>query len=116
MSDLRRKIFKESLSQLTMVELMRLRGYSRPVCLDSYNYDEVNKTYCPLAVASGVDLLEEPNMTNQRCAELIESKGIKIYGMYGVPGAFYKTNRYEDMIEVVDEILNERKKEYVNTK
>jgi hypothetical protein len=76
--------------------------------LDRWNYHDGR--YCPLAIGLGLDkLIKEP--TQEKVYSVMALMGYKINNTWGREGNFYTTNRREDLIKAVDEILKERLEE-----
>lgn len=50
-------------------------------------------------------------MTNRRCRELIEEKGVDRNPMSGIQGMYYTTEREKDLRELIQEIIQERRKQ-----
>ncbi len=116
--DPRKTALYAGLSQLDDHDLQRIIRYPRDrLLLDGGNW-AANPTYadipghdrhCPLAVA-----LQIPNnspRSDEAVGELIGELGRNAYGpgflynqMRGTPGNFYRENRYNDLLQVIDEV------------
>jgi hypothetical protein len=61
-------------------------------------------------LAYALEVFKHPNFcpTDRRVRALVEQLGYSINSMSGWPGTFYTTNRYDDLMSVVDELISER--------
>jgi|SRR5580698_5588604 hypothetical protein len=101
-----RKIgLKNGLRQLTVEQLHRVLDYPNEMVLDTYNY--YDGKFCPLAVALELDKMPEPS--HDKVFQTLTSMGLNVYNTRGIPGEFYTTNRLEDLLTAVKEVLQEKK-------
>lgn len=61
-----------------------------------------------MAVGLGVPELNETNMSDKRCKELIDACQVDRNCMSGIQGEYYTTNREQDLKKLIVEILYER--------
>lgn len=107
MLDLRKEGLKYGLRQLTITELERVILYRDKMCLDSFNYNEEDKTFCPLAIALELDKNID-NPTHEKVYNNLINKGYKVYNTRGVKGEFYTNNRERDLLIAAKEVLEEK--------
>lgn len=103
--DPRKTGLKEGLKQLTISQLECVLNYPNEMILDEFNYNDGK--FCPLAVAVGLDNMENPTH-DKVCNELV-GRGFVIYNTRGISGKFYTDNRKEDLIVAVKEVIKEKK-------
>lgn len=105
--DNRYKIIKDRLQSLSKEEIQRIVDNVDLLCLDTYNFDEQEKKYCPLAIA--MNLHETVlNPTNQLIKYEIGKRFTPVNIIAGVDGNFYRENRKDDIVKISTEILNEK--------
>lgn len=108
-----RKIgLKKGLKQLTINQLKKLLTYDKDkLVLDTFAYE--NGKFCPLAVGIGLEkTLDNPTttITNELVVKDLARRGYIIFNTKGIKGEFYTTNRYEDLMIAVQEVIDERTK------
>lgn len=113
--DNRKIALKSGLRQLTTEKLLKVLYYKGKMCLDTYNYNSVEDTYCPLSIAEGLNekYANNPKVTNELVYTNLVKLGYKVYNTKGIKGEFYTNNRYEDLIIALKEVLQERLNEVV---
>lgn len=106
MEDPRKIGLKDGLRQLTIEQLERVINYQGEMVLDSHNYEDGK--FCPLAIALELDKKIQ-NPTHDVVFETLTNMGYRIYNTRGIKGNFYTTNRKEDLLEAVREVLEEKR-------
>lgn len=106
--DPRKSGLKRGLRQLTTEQLQRVIDYPGEMVLDTYNYSEGK--FCPLAIALELDKTIA-NASHDIVFKTIDDMGYKIYNTRGIQGEFYTTNRKEDLLEAVREVLEDKHNE-----
>lgn len=106
--DRRYRLIRARLELLSVEQLKRIRDNADIMCLDTYNYDAENNTFCPLALALNYHrTLENPSQS------LVESELSKHFQpvniLKGVPGEFYQCDRKADMLSLINELLIAKK-------
>jgi hypothetical protein len=105
--DVRYQLTKERLEQFDILQLRNILNNIDRMCVDTYNYDETNQTYCPIALA-----LDLHNIIKNPTDEIIGEEIGKIFQpvniLKGISGDFYTINRKEDMKELVETIILEK--------
>jgi hypothetical protein len=104
--DRRYQILKDRLSLLSQDELKRIEDNIDRVCLDTYNYDCANDTFCPLAVALNLHETVK-NPTNELIVDILSKRFQPVNAIGGVEGNFYIKDRKSDLLSVVRELRNE---------
>lgn len=104
MTDPRKIGLKNGLRQLTVEQLERVLSYDKEMVLDSYNYEDGK--FCPLAVAVGLDTMNEP--THEKVYQTLVQMGYEVYNTRGIEGEFYTTDRKKDLLEAAREVLQEK--------
>jgi hypothetical protein len=102
--DPRKTGLKNGLRQLTVEELQKVINYPDEMILDTYNY--FDGKFCPLAVAVGLDKMENP--THEKVFFTLTQMGYKVYNTRGIKGSFYTNNRKEDLLLAAKEVLEEK--------
>jgi hypothetical protein len=107
------------LGQLSRFELLRLRRALRTprgVILDGFNYEPIQRLWCPLAIALDVPKIAAEEwsgrtLTNRSAKSLIIDVGREKHGgfslnpMHGVRGEYFRHHRYRDLVRTVDWML-----------
>lgn len=103
-NDARYRAIYDRLSKLTEEQLQLIIDNIDRVCFDTYNFDEANKTFCPLAIAHGLHegLL---NPTDQWVQEILSLYYTPVNVLKGVPGSFYTTNRRTDLLAICELLI-----------
>ncbi len=101
--DLRYTLIKERLSTLSKEELQRILDNIDDICFDDVNYDEKTHQYCPLAMGMGLNTIEAP--TDNLIKEEIAKRFNPVNVIKGIPGAFYRENRKQDLIDLCRNLL-----------
>lgn len=104
---MRRIGLKKGLRQLTIEQLKRVIYYPKEMVLDEFNYHEGK--FCPLAVAVGLDCMEDPS--DEKVVQALTEMNYEIFNTRGIEGDFYTTDRKKDLIEAASEVLIEKQKE-----
>jgi hypothetical protein len=102
--DQRKTGLKNGLRQLTVSQLERVLSYDKEMVLDNCNYE--NGQFCPLAVAVGLDSMENPS--HEKVFNKLTELGYKVYNTRGISGGFYTYNRKEDLMLAAKEVLAEK--------
>lgn len=105
--DLRFVLAKERLESLTNEELQRILDNIDITCWDTYNFDEQRETYCPIAIAMNLHkiiIYPTDTLIEKEIGKRFQPSNI----FKGTPGKFYTTNRKEDTINLVKQILQQR--------
>lgn len=102
-TDARYRAVWDRLSKLTEEQLQLIIDNIDRVCFDTFNYDEKHKTFCPLAIAHGLDALHEP--TDAWVSEILSLYYQPVNILKGVPGEFYTTNRRADLLAICELLL-----------
>jgi hypothetical protein len=111
--DLRYIVAKHRLSQLTDEELIRIIENIDNLCYDTFNYDKKENKYCPISTAMNLhNTIQEP--TNEKIREAISERFDPPNIFKGIRGNFYRENRREDLLNLVNEILKKRNKKINN--
>lgn len=102
--DNRKQIFLDRLSVLSVQEIQRIKDNIDMICLDTFNYNAEENTFCPLAV--GMNLHKSiGNPTDQKIQNEIGKRFQPVNALKGVKGDFYTSNRKKDLLEVCDEVI-----------
>ena len=104
--DPRKTGLKNGLRQLSTNGLRRVIGYTEKMCLDTFNYNEEDKTFCPLAIGIGLDGMAFPY--NEKVEKELLNRGYEIYNTRGIKGDFYTTRRLRDLLIAASEVLIEK--------
>jgi len=104
MEDPRKTGLKNGLRQLTTDQLFKVLTYSKPMVLDTFNY--IDGKFCPLAVAVGLENM--PNPSHEKVFTILTQMGYKVYNTRGISGNFYTNNRFNDLLEATQEVLQEK--------
>jgi hypothetical protein len=87
--DLRYTTIKKRLQELTPEERQRLLENLDRVCFDTFNYDDRNNTFCPLAVALNLhNTMEHP--TDEKVTQELSKRFSPVNVLRGTPGRFYR--------------------------
>jgi hypothetical protein len=105
MTDKRYQTIKDRLCKLTKTELQRILDNIDKMCVDTFNYDEVNHTFCPLALAMNLHQTVE-NPTDRSIKNEISKRFIPVNIISGIEGNFYRKNRKSDLSQIINEILS----------
>lgn len=105
MTDKRYQTIKDRLSKLERTEIQRIVDSVDLLCTDTFNYDAVNGTYCPLALAMNLHKTIH-NPTDQLIKAEINKRFVPVNVIAGVDGSFYRHNRKEDILLICKELLN----------
>lgn len=104
MEDARKTGLKNGLRQLTAEQLQIVLDWPYPMVLDTFNYEDGK--FCSLSVGIGLpSTISNPSHENVY-NELVRL-GYNVYNTRGIAGDFYTTNRYDDLVEAVKEVLKE---------
>lgn len=110
-NDPRRVAIKNGLNQLNTNQLQRILDTpAEQMVFDTYNYDESTGKYCPLATGLGFPDTYKSivPMTDAELKRIILDWGYFLNEMSRIPGRFYTSNRAEDAVEIVRELIRER--------
>ena len=107
MKDERLQIFVERIDALSIEQIKRIKDNVNIICFDTFNYDESNKTFCPLAVALNLHETVE-NPTNESIGKEIGKHFIPVNALKNVKGKFYTNNRREDLLKMCDIMIKEK--------
>jgi len=106
--DARKEGLKNGLRQLTIEQLIRVKNYKGPMCLDTYNFHDYK--YCPLAIGLGLDkIVKQPSHDKIFC--ILTLAGYSVYNTRGIDGKFYTGDydeRKKDLLIALDEVLKEK--------
>ncbi len=126
--DLRWQALQFGLSQLTDRQLLRIIDHvgngGQMVC-DTYNYDASMDSWCPLAIGLGIPEMlaamgDKPRFTNDSAKIFITEIGRRICPTFtlnpisGVPGAYFRSDRMNDILGLCHYIMAERSSELRN--
>lgn len=104
MCDTRYRLIKERFSRLSKEEIQNIVDNIDLVCLDTHNYDEENKKYCPVAVAMNLhNTVSDP--TDEKIKNEISKRFNPVNILKGVEGDFYRSDRKDDLLKICNEIL-----------
>lgn len=99
MIDKRYELVHQRLSTLTKEQLQRIIDNIDRVCLDTFNFDVQEKTFCPLAVAHNLhETLVSP--TDILVKQELSKNYSPVNILKGTPGDFYTTNRKQDLLNL----------------
>lgn len=110
--DLRYKVIRERLSTFPTDRLIYIldKLLDNTVCLDTLNYNEVENTYCPLALGLGLDTtIQEP--TNDKVFAEISKFFQPVNVLKNTPGTFYAEGllkRYNHLEALLTILITER--------
>lgn len=111
--DRRYLAMRDRFRTLSFDELKRIIDNIDGVCFDTFNYDEQNRTFCPIAWA--MDLPEQYRFSWQvnddLIRESIEGRFKPVNILKGLPGKFYHgdtAERRKDLILIVFRVLMEK--------
>lgn len=113
MVDKRYEAMKNRLSELSEFELFRIINSIDQICFDTYNYDEKENKFCPIAIALKLDRIIE-NPTDELIGMEIEKRFSPVNILKGVDGNFYKENRKADLLFLCSEVINEKRQKINN--
>lgn len=106
MIDARYVCLKSRLSSFSKKDLQYVLLNIDRICFDTLNYDEANKTFCPVAMAMRLDSMSSP--TQQKVFDTIAERFTFVNVMHGCPGEFYRgDHRKQDLEQVLLELINE---------
>lgn len=98
---------KERFQHLAKNEIQRILDNIDILCVDTFNYDEKEMKYCPLALAMNLhETVNDP--TDQKIKIEIAKRFMPVNVISGVEGNFYRENRKDDIVKICTEILNEK--------
>lgn len=104
-SDTRYKLIYNRLYSLKKEQLQSIVDNIDLVCFDAFNFNEIDKTYCPLAIAHGLhETIENP--TNISIQKQLSTFYSPVNILKGVNGEFYTTKRRLDLLNICNEILS----------
>lgn len=104
-TDARFIVFCERFLKFSTEQLKRIRDNIDLVCFDTFNYDEENKKFCPVAIALNLHKTIE-NPTNVLVTEAMREYFNPPNALKGVKGDFYTLNRREDLLTAIDIFLS----------
>lgn len=107
--DARLELFRGRLNLFSVEELNEIVENIDSICLDTFNYDEANKTFCPIAVAMGLHKIID-NPTDDIVSEHIALVFNPPNALKGVKGKFYTNSRREDLLNLCLELIKEKSK------
>jgi hypothetical protein len=113
--DKRYQIFKERLHSFTTEEVQMIRDGIDSICLDTFNYDETRKTFCPMAIGMNLHKTID-NPTDAVVTEAIGKRFTPANALKGTSGTFYTTNRKEDLLALCEEVISEKMVDMPNIK
>jgi hypothetical protein len=102
--DKRHFLILNRLLSLSLIELYRIIVNSNLLCLDTYNYNEKYKTFCPLALALNLNETIK-NPTDEIITNELSKRFNPVNILKGVPGKFYTLERKNDIINLVNEVI-----------
>jgi hypothetical protein len=102
--DRRHEVMKDRFQSLSKKEIKTILDNIDIVCFDTYNYSELDKKYCPIAIAMNLhNILDNP--TDYAVTNAISNRFMPVNILKGVEGEFYTTNRKNDLIKLCNELL-----------
>ena len=124
-SDLRWRALWRGLGQLGVVELRRVLNHMEnggAIVCDTFNYDEGQGLWCPLAIGLNVPELirkhdDSRKMTNERAKRVITEVGkqscpdFSLNPMSGIPGNMFREHRRRD-VELACRLLVTQKADF----
>lgn len=105
-NDLRYRAIYHRLCALSVQEIKRIQANIDLICFDEFNYDAINHTFCPIAIAMGLDDITNP--TNETVQQIIGRRFHPVNILKGVPGTFYTTNRRQDLLSVCEAAVRQK--------
>jgi len=108
--DKRYTAVRERFESCSDEELQRIIDDQDKLCLDTFNYDLSEKTFCPIALAMNLHN-EIKSPTDDLIKEEIGKRFTPTNILKGVDGSFYTSNRKKDILTLCKEILNKRKQQ-----
>jgi hypothetical protein len=82
------------------------------LCTDTYNYDDGEKSFCPIAVAFDIPRILRYNgvePTQDLVLQMIrEVKNFQFGTVKGIPGQFYTNDRVSDIKRLCQQIIDDR--------
>lgn len=105
MIDKRYQIIKDRLQTLSRDEISRIVDNVDLLCLDTFNFDEENKKYCPLALATNLHVTIA-NPTDAIIKLELGKRFTPVNVISGVDGDFYRDNRKDDILKICKKILD----------
>ena len=120
-NDIRFVAMKRGLNQLKTEHIEKILAHldsNGRMCVDNFNYDASNDSWCPLAIGIGVPELVEArritNLTNETAKPLIQEIGVSKLGKFslnplkGIKGDYFRGNRVADLVGMCNLIVLER--------
>lgn len=108
--DKRKELIENRLRYFSNAQLQKIAANQDILCTDEFNYNEKEKTFCPLAIALGLhEKLENP--TDERVSWELSGYFKPVNVLKSVPGIFYHGSHKErvvDLLDLVADIINER--------
>lgn len=101
---------KERFRSLTLREVQRIVDNIDRVCLDTYNYDAATDKYCPLAIAKNLHN-RAIHPSNSSVSSELGYYFYPVNRLKGVKGTFYRRTRKADLLELCEEVIQEKHKE-----
>ncbi len=105
--DARLEVFRNRLNLFSVEELNEIVENIDLICFDTLNYDEINKKFCPIAVAMGLHKILD-NPTDTIVSEYISLVFNPPNALKGIEGKFYTSNRREDLLNLCLELIKEK--------
>lgn len=94
--------------QLNTMEILRVLNNRHRMCFDTWNYDEDEGTFCPIAIAMNIHALGREWPTDSRVRLLIKTRFPEVNILKGTPGNFYRKDRRGDLTYLCNFLLKER--------
>lgn len=111
--DNRYLLIKSRLDKLSNRQIERIVNNIDEICFDTYNYDEENNKYCPLAIALNLDVsIVDP--TDEKIKNELGKTFNPVNILKGERGEFYRESRRADLISVCFDIIFERSEDMIN--
>jgi hypothetical protein len=105
--DDRYRAIRRRLEKLTTVELFRIIDNTDKICLDTFNFDRREKTYCPLALALNLHNTVS-NPTDETITNEISKRFWPVNVLKGLDGEFYRNDRLKDILLLTLAIIRSR--------
>lgn len=89
---------------MSVTEVKRVIDDIDRVCFDTLNYDDANQTFCPVAIA--LNLHNDIPIPSDALVEQAIGRRFPVVNILkGLNGKFYRDNRREDLLKLMNHIL-----------
>ena len=97
-------LIRERLEKLSPEQIQSIIDNIDLICFDTFNFDEIEKKYCPLAVAHKLHVVLKFPTDDKVKLELAKTYE-PVNVLKGVPGTFYRKNRRQDLLDLCRQML-----------